>query len=221
MVNWSEIDSVLLDMDGTLLDLSFDNYFWLEYLPERVAESSDMPLAQAHTHVRRLSESTYGTLQWYCLDHWSELLSLDVEALKKEVSHLVRMRPHCVAFLSFLRRLGKRVILVTNAHPKALAIKVEASGLDDHLEQMISSHEFNLAKENDGFWEKLEAREGLDLSRSLFVDDSLSVLECASRSGLGYVVQVLHPDSGVQPRDPSHFKGILDLDELINTEIPA
>lgn len=215
MVNWTQIDTVLLDMDGTLLDLNFDNYFWLEFLPQRVAEHRGIALAEAHACVRALSESTHGSLQWYCLDHWSAQLALDVEALKMEVRHLIRMRPHCAEFLAFLKARDKRVLLVTNAHPKALAIKVEASGLDRHLERLVSSHEFSLAKENDGFWERLGERERIDLSRALFVDDSLAVLECAQRARIGYLVQVLHPDSGSQPRDPSHFPGIVHLDELM------
>ena len=215
MVDWSKIDTVLLDMDGTLLDLSFDNYFWLEYLPGKVADHRDIEITEAVDTVRSLSEATHGSLLWYCLDHWSQQLDLDVEALKKEVRHLIRMRPDCAEFLSYLKGLEKRVMLVTNAHPKALAIKLEASGLHHHLDETISSHEFDLAKENDGFWERLKKREGIDLSRSLFVDDSLPVLECAHRSGLGHMIHVLHPDSSTAPREPSHFPGIVHLNELM------
>ena len=215
MVNWQRIDNVLLDMDGTLLDLSFDNYFWLEFLPQKISTRKDISLEDAIEIVRSLSESTYGSLLWYCLDHWSENLDMDIEALKKEVSHKIKMRPYCAKFLSYIKSLNKRIVLVTNAHPKALAIKLSASGLDEHLDEMISSHEFKLAKENDGFWEKLESREQLDLSRSLFIDDSLPVLECAQRSGLGQLIQVLHPDSSSQPRQPSQFSGIIHLDELM------
>ena len=39
MLDWSRIDTVLLDMDGTLLDLNFDNYFWQKHLPLRYAEA--------------------------------------------------------------------------------------------------------------------------------------------------------------------------------------
>lgn len=215
MVNWMDIDTVLLDMDGTLLDLRFDNYFWLEFLPLKVADHKGMAIEEARETVRSLSESTHGSLLWYCLDHWSKMLDMDVEALKIEVSHMVTLRPYCAEFLAFLKQLDKRIILLTNAHPKVLAIKAEASGLHLHLEEMISSHEFALAKENEGFWEKLEDREQLDLSRALFVDDSLAVLECAHRGGIGHLVQVLHPDSGIKPHDPSHFPGIHHLDELM------
>jgi len=215
MVNWSSIDMVLLDMDGTLLDLSFDNYFWLEYLPQKVAAHRDIEITEAFNMVRTLSNATYGSLLWYCLDHWSEQLSLDVEALKREVSHLIKMRPHCAEFLAYLKGMEKRVMLVTNAHPKALAIKLEASGLHHYLDETISSHEFDLAKENDGFWERLVEREGVDLARSLFVDDSLPVLECAHRSGIGKTIHVLHPDSGEEPKEPAHFPGIVHLNELM------
>lgn len=214
MLDWTKIDTVLLDMDGTLLDLSFDNYFWLEFLPQKVAHNRNIDLVEAFETVRTLSDSTHGSLLWYCLDHWSEQLAMDVEALKKEVKHLIRMRPGCAELLASLKAMEKRVMLVTNAHPKALAIKIEASGLHQHLDEMISSHEFDLAKENDGFWEKLQQREGIDLARSLFVDDSLPVLECAHRSGIGHMIQVLHPDSSTDPGDPSHFPGIVHLDEL-------
>ena len=37
MIDWSCIDTVLLDMDGTLLDLHFDNFFWSEHLPRTYA----------------------------------------------------------------------------------------------------------------------------------------------------------------------------------------
>ena len=44
---WSDIDTVLLDMDGTLLDLHFDNHFWLEHLPQRYAELHGVSRAMA------------------------------------------------------------------------------------------------------------------------------------------------------------------------------
>lgn len=33
-IAWQEVDTVLLDMDGTLTDLAFDNYFWQTLVPE-------------------------------------------------------------------------------------------------------------------------------------------------------------------------------------------
>ena len=215
MLSWSSINTVLLDMDGTLLDLSYDNYFWRTYLPERYAEHKSISIEESHEYIGTLSERLHGSLDWYCLDYWSDDLGMDIEALKKEVNHLVKMRPHVPEFLNWLNASGKEVMLVTNAHPKALAIKSEASELHLHLDRHISSHEFSLAKENDGFWKKLEAREDIDLKTSLLIDDSMSVLKQAEAEGVGHILQMLHPDSTLDVRAKSHFPGIVHFNELM------
>jgi len=215
LVNWENIDTVLLDMDGTLLDLYFDNYFWLHFLPERYASHHECSLEEATSWLKSLSDSLHGHLNWYCLDHWTEQCEMDIHALKEEVRHLIRFKTGTSEFLEFLRRMNKQAILVTNAHPKAMALKMQSSGLHDHLETCYSSHIFKLAKENDGFWAALQSHADLDYSRCLFIDDSLNVLRCAQREGLPYIIQVLQPDSTQPPRSPSEFPGVLSLTELI------
>ena len=42
--DWRAIDTVLLDMDGTLLDLRFDNYFWLELVPRKYGAMAMLPV---------------------------------------------------------------------------------------------------------------------------------------------------------------------------------
>jgi HAD superfamily hydrolase (TIGR01509 family) len=215
MVNWSRIDTVLLDMDGTLLDLYFDNYFWLEFLPVKYAAHHGCDLPSASRFLTELSESLHGTLDWYCIDYWSEELQMDVEALKAEVQHLIRFRPGTREFLEFLAAQGKHALLVTNAHPKALKLKLQASGLGRHLAQHVSSHDLQLAKENAGFWLRLKEEQQLDLERCLFIDDSLSVLRRARAEGVAHALQVLQPDMTLPPRERSEFPGILHFDELM------
>jgi len=215
MVNWPEIDTVLLDMDGTLLDLHFDNHFWLEHLPARYAALKDLPLEEARTHLEALSDSLQGHLLWYCLDHWSECLAVDILDLKREVAHLIRFRADSQAFLQFLRQQEKRIVLVTNAHPTTLTLKLEASGLDLHLDEHYSTHTFGLAKENHGFWEQLQKAGNFDYQRCLFIDDSLSVLRRARAEGLPHTLQVLQPDSSQPVREISEFPGFTRFAELI------
>jgi GMP/IMP 5'-nucleotidase len=215
MVNWSAIDTVLLDMDGTLLDLSFDNYFWLEYLPSRYATHHACDLAGARQYLQHLSNSLHGHLNWYCLDYWSEQIGMDVEALKTEVKHLIRFRPRTLEFLEFLRANGKETILVTNAHPKALRLKLHSSGLDRHLQRCISSHDFLLAKENAGFWGRLRDHANLDYARCLFIDDSLNVLRCAKAEGIDNVLHVLQPDTTQAIQPVAEFPGLVDFRELM------
>ncbi len=216
MVNWSRIDTVLLDMDGTLLDLHFDNYFWLEFLPGKYATHHGCDVPSASRFLTELSDSLHGTLDWYCLDYWSDKLQMDVEALKGEIQHLIRVRPGTEEFLRFLAAQGKTALLVTNAHPKALKLKLQASGLGAHLTQHVSSHDLQLAKENAGFWLRLKEEQQLDFERCLFIDDSLNVLRRARAEGLTHVVQILQPDTTLPPRTPSEFPGVLHFSELMD-----
>jgi putative hydrolase of the HAD superfamily len=215
MVDWSAIDTVLLDMDGTLLDLHFDNYFWLEHLPRCYASHVGCDVTEASRLLTGLSESLHGSLDWYCLDYWSAWTGLDIEALKHEVRHLIRYRPGTPEFLAFLQKEGKQMLLVTNAHPRALRLKLQASGLDRHLHSFVSSHELQLAKENPGFWQRLKEHANLDLGRCLFIDDSLNVLRCARAEGLQHTLQILQPDTTLAPRAASEFPGILHFSELM------
>ena len=215
MIDWTLIDTVLLDMDGTLLDLHFDNHFWLTHLPRRYAEHHGCSLPEAQQILTQLSKSLYGTLDWYCLDFWSARIDMDIEALKREVRHLIRFRPGTLQFLAFLQQQSKRTLLVTNAHPKALQLKLDASGLDHHLPQRISSHDLQLAKENAGFWQRLRLHADLDYTRTLFIDDSLDVLRRARAEGLPHTLQILQPDTTQAPRAASEFPGVLHFEELL------
>ena len=216
MINWSQIDTVLLDMDGTLLDLSFDNFFWREHLPIEYSLQSNIPLEDARKILEELSNSLVGTLEWYCVDHWSEVLQIDIEAAKHDVKEHIRFRPYTLKFLNFLNQLKKQCILVTNAHPKAMELKTATMGLHQYLDKIISSHEFSLAKENEGFWPLLQQRENLDLSRCLFIDDSKSVLTRAKSEGVGYILQILQPDTTQAPIPQGEFLAIHDFDELMS-----
>ncbi len=217
MINWSQIDTVLLDMDGTLLDLSFDNFFWREHLPKEYALQRNIPLAKAKEKLEELSNSLIGTLEWYCVDHWSNVLQIDVEEAKHNVKKHIRFRPHTIQFLKFLNQLNKPCILVTNAHPKTMELKVATMELHQHLDKIISSHEFSLAKENEGFWHLLQQRESLELSRCLFIDDSKSVLSRAESEGVGHILQILQPDLTRSPIPHGEFMAIHDFDELITS----
>lgn len=214
MINWNQIDTVMLDMDGTLLDLHFDNYFWLDHLPKRLAEIHGL---EPESVNRRLNEdiSQYeGTLQWYCLDFWSEKLSVDIPALKREISDKIQIRPHVGEFLQRLRERGKKVLLVTNAHPKSLGIKLEITQIDRWLDVIISSHEFNEPKESQKFWQQLQAREGFDPQRTLFIDDTARILDSAKLFGIKYLLGIHQPDSQ-QSRRMEAYPAIGNFDEIM------
>lgn len=212
---WSTIDTVLLDMDGTLLDLHFDNHFWLEHLPQRYADLHGISLAMAQLEMEPLFERHAGSLNWYCLDFWSRELNLPVRELKLETAHLIALRPDADTFLQAIKQAGKRVILITNAHRDSLSLKLEKVELAPYFERLISSHDYGYPKENPQFWEALQADIGFAPARSLFIDDTLAILRSARRFGVAHLLAVRQPDSRKGPRDTEEFAAVEDYRTLL------
>lgn len=214
MINWDLIDTVMLDMDGTLLDLHFDNYFWLDHLPQRYAEIHGVDLASAQ---RKLSENISqheGTLQWYCLEFWSKTLDVDIASLKAEVKHKIQIRPHVQDFLQRLRQHRKKLLLVTNAHPQSVSLKMDVTQIDRWLDIVVSSHEFNEPKESQLFWQQLQAREHFDPERTLFIDDTVRILDSAKKFGIKHLLGIHQPDSQ-QERRMAQYPAIHHFDEIM------
>ncbi|MSR08366.1 MAG: GMP/IMP nucleotidase [Gammaproteobacteria bacterium] len=195
MHDWRKFDTVLLDMDGTILDLAYDNYFWLELVPRCLARDRKANLAEVTAELYAQFARVQGRLEWYCLDYWTEELSLDLRALKSASSHRVRYLPGAVGFLRTLQATGKSVALLTNAHGHTLEVKKGVAGLGRWIDTFISSHEFGAPKEAAEFWVAAQRRLGFDPARTLFIDDSLPVLDAAAAWGIAGVLAVTRPDS--------------------------
>lgn len=215
MIEWQKIDTVLLDMDGTLLDLHFDNYFWLRHLPSRYAEHFGLYPDEATRELHERIAKRQGTLEWYCLDHWTNQLGIDIVQLKEEVNHLIRERPFAREFLTELQRHGKKRVLITNAHRRSLDIKLRITGIDTALDTIISSHDYRAPKESPEFWHSLENALQLDPARCLFIDDSEPVLSAARSFGIGQVLGLALPDSQREAKTFNGFSAIHHFSELL------
>ena len=212
---WRDIDTVLLDMNGTLLDLHYDNHFWMEHLPQRYAELHDISRAMADLELTPLFERNAGQLKWYCLDFWSRELKIPVRELKLETAHLIALRPDADTFLAAIKQAGKRVIMITNAHRDSLSLKLERIELAPYFERLISSHDYGFPKESPAFWDALQADIDFDPSRSLFIDDTLPILRSARDFGVAHLLAVKQPDSKKGPKDTEEFTALGDYRELL------
>jgi HAD superfamily hydrolase (TIGR01509 family) len=213
---WKNIHTVLLDMDGTLLDLHFDNHFWLEHLPKKLAKKNDISLQAAKDMMAVEYEQVMGTLSWYCLDFWADKLDIDILEAKREIEHLISIREDSLPFIDALKSSGREVILVTNAHPDSLSLKVEHTQLDNHIDQLISTHEFAVTKESQVLWQRLQAKLGFNPQHTLFVDDSLGILKAAQEFGIKHLLAVSNPDSKLPAKDISDFPSIQDYRYLLD-----
>jgi putative hydrolase of the HAD superfamily len=162
-----------------------------------------------------------GDLKWYSVDHWSTELDLDIALLKQEVDHLIAVHPHVVEFLDAMRKLGKRTLLVTNAHQKSLELKMERTQLGGHLDGVICSHDLDYPKEAQEFWDRLQQVEPFQKERTLFVDDSISVLRSAEKYGIEWLLMILRPDTKGPLKEAEHFSAIHDFSEIMPDTCPT
>jgi HAD superfamily hydrolase (TIGR01509 family) len=207
-LDWTHIDTVLLDMDGTLLDLHYDNHFWLEHVPHRYAEKHALSLDAARDALRSRYKKVEGTLDWYCVDYWTRELGLDIALLKEEVDHLIEVHPHVLDFLDVVRSRNKRLVLVTNAHGKSLDIKFRRTRLNGHFDAVVCAHDLGLPKEYPAFWDKMQEVEPFARNASLLIDDSLPVLRSARNYGIAQLLAVRNPDSKLPEKDVGEFDAI-------------
>ncbi|MCK7544329.1 GMP/IMP nucleotidase [Marinobacter bryozoorum] len=216
MIDWPKADQVFLDMDGTLLDLHFDNHFWLEHLPLRYGQANRLTAEQARDLIVPMIMAERGSLNWYCTDYWSERLRLDITALKAEVGDRIAYRPQVKEFLQALRRNRLAPVILTNCHPDPLRLKLDRTGLDQYVDRVISSHDLGAAKEEQAFWDRLLDHHTHDRERAVMVDDSLPVLESARRAGIGQCLAILAPDSQQPDREPHpDIPAVRHFDEVL------
>ena len=194
-VDWSQIETVLLDMDGTLLDLHYDNYFWRQHLPAVYAEQKGISPDDALEELELVFTRFMGTLDWYCVDFWSTMLSLDIMRYKQEVAHKIGYRPNAQSFLQLCRENVSDLRLITNAHRKVLDLKIVYTELDQYFDCLICSHELNAPKEDVKFWHNLSRMASFNPKTSLFIDDSEPVLDAAASYGIGHIFSIEKPDS--------------------------
>lgn len=214
-VDWRRIDQVMLDMDGTILDLAFDNRFWRVVVPERYAQEHGVSVQQARDILEPHFRNLQGRLEWYCMDHWSGLTRLNLAAIKHEVRHDIRPLEGSLRFLDAVRGCGKPLWLVTNAHVDSWVVKLEHTGLRHYFDEVVCSHDFGAPKENPLFWSRFMERHPFARERALFVDDSLPVLRAARQFGIGQVVAVRCPDSGQPQRSVDDFIAVDGLADLL------
>ena len=221
MISWDHIDTVFLDMDGTLLDLHYDNFFWKEHVPHRYAQKYQLSFSEAKQTLYQRYASVEGTLSWYCLDYWARELGLDIVSLKREVAHLIALHPHVPQFLDAIREVGKRLVLLTNAHGDSLALKLEVTGIDTHFDRLLSSHELGAPKESAAFWGLLHEREDYKPRSTLMVDDNLEVLRSARQHGIEHLITVRQPDTKSPPNDTGEFVAIDSFRQITPAMSPS
>lgn len=211
---WDNIDTVLLDMDGTLLDLNYDNHVWNQLLPAAYARQHRLEPEQARTQLFEHMMKIRGSMAFYTFRYWSEYCGVDLVALHQQATELVQLRPGTGPFLSWLRQQSKRAIIATNADRASVQIKQSRVNLDNLVDRIISSHDYTYPKEDPMFWQSLSEQVSYDPTRTLFIDDNEPVLDAAAAAGIGTLLCVNTPDSSRPKRQDLRYPSFDHYDEI-------
>jgi len=215
ILDWNQIDDVLLDMDGTLLDRHFDNFFFEEELPRRYAAKHGLDPADAREKLFALYRNAEGELRWTDLHYWTESLGIDVVAMTKEFDHMIGFLPHAEDFLRHLNAKGKRVHLVTNAHMAGVAIKIGKTGLDRHVHRIVDAFEVGYLKMRVEYWPICQRLIGFEPKRTFYLDDDESCLNAAREYGIGHVFHSAKSSSQLPPQRSMRHRSIESLAAFI------
>ncbi len=196
---WPEIDTIFLDMDGVLLDRYFDDYFWTEFVPLHWQQKNGGDIEQIRKKLVATYKKVENTLDWYDPDYWSERLQLDIVGLKQRAAGHINLRPHALEFLAAMQEKKKPLYLITNAHPKTIAVKLAKFDLRPWFQQTVSTAEIGYPKEQPQFWKKLQNHLPYAAEHTFFADDTERILLSAKKSGPQHLLHIAKPNSKEKP----------------------
>ena len=213
-LDWTNIDTVLLDMDGTILDLHYDNTVWNELVPRAYAHHLDIELAKAQNILHERMAEVRGRIEFYDFTAWSTFTGIDLIAVHEQVTDLIKYRPGAENFLRWLQATERTSIIATNADRASLAVKDAHSGICSRVDAVVSSHDYQQPKEAPQFWAHLIEQYPYDPARTLFIDDNTPVLDAAAQSGIAHLLCVTTPDSARGSRTDLGYACMDDFADL-------
>jgi len=214
-LDWTGVDDVLLDMDGTLLDRDFDNFFFEEELPRRYAALHRMDEPAARKKLFALYRSVEGELAWTDLHYWTRVLGIDVVALTQELSGRIGYLPGAETFLVNLRARGKRVTVLTNAHADGVAIKCRQTGVDKRVDRIVNAFEVGYLKMRAAYWPACQKLVGFDPARALYIDDDEACLDAARAFGIRHLYHSARSSTKLPPHPSTRYTPLVDLQDLL------
>lgn len=216
MIPFNKIKTVLLDMDGTILDKYYDDYFWENYVPQKYAEKEQISIEEARSILFSMYKAEEGTLNWTDIDFWSRKTGLNIFQLKQEVAYLINPHPDTEDFLKNVSSNGKKVYLVTNAHNKVMELKLKKTGFDKYFHDVFTSFDLGYPKEKLEFWERLKEKIFFEPEYSIFIDDTEEILHTAKLSGIKLPILRAVSSSRSIPKKSEKFLTIMNFQEIID-----
>ena len=188
---FKDIECLLIDMDGVILDNAYDNDFWQNQIPEVIADSKGIGFDDAKRLAIQIFNYKKNTKDWYDVDYWSNMLDIDIEAQKRSEKSFSRISLYdgVIDTLNVLKNKTK-MILITNAHRKTLNIKLEKYNLTPYFDEMVCAHELHYVKEDIQLWYMLRSKYRLDYEKTLLVEDTINNINVGLSAGISGAIYV-------------------------------
>ena len=186
---FKETECILFDMDGVILDNTYDNNFWQNQIPAALAKKRGCSFEDAKRLAVQIFNYKKNTMDWYDLDYWSNMLGIDIEEQKRLPESYDKIKLYDGVF-DILRKIKKdrKIILITNAHRKTLNIKLQKYDLSPYFDDMVCAHELHYVKEDIQLWYMLRSKYQLDFKKTILIEDTIKNILVGLSAGISGAV---------------------------------
>ncbi|MFL2724630.1 MAG: HAD family hydrolase [Gammaproteobacteria bacterium] len=211
MVKLNSTTAILSDLDGVILDLAYDIKFWELWLPEQVANQTNKSIEETKAEIKAEIDIQRGTLNFYDLNYWDDLLNVDCMQIFKEKTERCSYLRGSYEALQRLSTLKNPKYVLTNGDPRIQDYKAETQNFLEFFDSIFYSMHVGYPKESKEFWALARHNLNLDFEDTIFIDDDFKVVTAAAKAGIKQVAWITPGKNRILQNRVETFASLSDL----------
>jgi putative hydrolase of the HAD superfamily len=211
MVKLNSTTAILSDLDGVILDLAYDKKFWELWLPEQVTRQTNKSIEEAKAEIMTEIDIQRGTLNFYDLNYWDDLLNVDCMQIFQEKEERCSYLAGSYEALQRLSTLKNPKYILTNGDPRIQEYKAETQNFLEFFDSIFYSMHAGYPKESKEFWALARHNLNLEFEDAIFVDDDLKVVTAAAKAGIKQVAWITPGKNRILQNGVETFASLADL----------
>ena len=211
MVKLNSTTAILSDLDGVILDLAYDIKFWELWLPEQVANQTNKSVEETKAEIKAEIDIQRGTLNFYDLNYWDDLLNVDCMQIFKEKTERCSYLGGSHEALQRLSTLKNPKYILTNGDPRIQDYKAETQNFLEFFDSIFYSMHVGYPKESKEFWALARHNLNLDFEDTIFIDDDFKVVTAAAKAGIKQVAWITPGKNRILQNRVETFASLSDL----------
>jgi putative hydrolase of the HAD superfamily len=211
MVKLNSTTAILSDLDGVILDLAYDKKFWELWLPEQVTRQTNKSIEEAKAEIMTEIDIQRGTLNFYDLNYWDDLLNVDCMQIFQEKEERCSYLAGSYEALQRLSTLKNPKYILTNGDPRIQEYKAETQNFLEFFDSIFYSMHAGYPKESKEFWALARHNLNLEFEDAIFIDDDLKVVKAATKAGIKQVAWITPGKNRILQNGVETFASLADL----------